>query len=61
MTPTSAEIDLLLDNAIEEAVSAKLDPQIQESQERWRIKFYRIESLQRRDLYDQWCLQIHHC
>ena len=61
MTPTPAEIDLLLQNAIEQAVSAKLDTQIQESQERWRIKFQRIESLQRLDLYDQWCLQIYHC
>ena len=61
MTPTPAEIDLLLQNIIEQAVSAKLDTQIEESQERWRIKFQRIESLQRLDLYDQWCLQIHHC
>ena len=61
MTPTPAEIDLLLQNAIEQAVSAKLDTQILESQERWRIKFQKIESLQRLDLYDQWCLQIHHC
>ena len=61
MTPTPAEIDLLLQNAIEQAVSAKLDTQFQESQERWRIKFQRIESLQRLDFYDQWCLQIHHC
>ena len=61
MTPTPAEIDLLLQNVIEHAVSAKLDTQIQESQERWRIKFQKIESLQRLDLYDQWCLQIHHC
>ena len=56
-----AEIDLLLQNVIEQAVSVKLDTQIQESQERWRIKFQRIESLQRLDLYDQWCLQIHQC
>ena len=61
MTPTPAEIDLLLQNVIEQAVSAKLDTHIQESQERWRIKFQRIKSLQRLDLYDQWCLQIHHC
>ena len=61
MTPTPAEIDLLLQNAIEQAVSAKLDTQIQESQERWRIKFQRIEDLQRLDLYDEWCVQIHHC
>ena len=58
---TPAEIDLLLQNVIEQAVSAKLDTQIKESQERWRLKFKRIESLQRLDLYDQWCLQIHHC
>ena len=61
MIPTPAEIDLLLQNVIEQAVSAKLDTQIQESQERWRVKFQRIESLQRLDLYDQWCLQIQHC
>ena len=61
MTPTPAKINLLLQNAIEQAVSAKLDIQIQESQERWRINFQRIESLQQLDLYDQWCLQIHHC
>ena len=59
--PTPAEIDLLLQNVIEQAVSVKLDVPIQESQERWRLKFPRIESLQRLDLYDQWCLQIHHC
>ena len=59
--PTPAEIDLLLQNLIEQAVSVKLDTQFQESQERWRLKFERIESLQRLDLYDQWCLQIHHC
>ena len=47
MTPTPAEIDLLLQNVIEQAVSAKLDTRIQESQERWRIQFQRIESLQR--------------
>ena len=61
MTPTLAEIDPLLQNVIEQAVSAKLDTQMQESQERWRIKFQKIKSLQRLDLYDQWCLQIHHC
>ena len=38
-----------------------MDTQIQKSRERWRIKFQRTESLQRLDLYDQWCLQIHHC
>ena len=54
MTPTPAEIDLLLQNAIEQAVAAKLDTRIQESQESWRIKLQRIESLQRLDLYDQW-------
>ena len=58
--PTPAEIDLLLQNVIEQAVSAKLDTQIQESQERWRLKSKRIESLQRLHLYDQWCLQIQH-
>ena len=58
--PTPAEIDLLLQNVIEQAVSTKLDTQIQESEERWRLKFKRIESLQRLDLYDQWCLQIQH-
>ena len=61
MTPTPAEIDLLLQNAIEQAVSAKFDTQIQESQESWRIKFQKIESLQRLDLYDRWYRQIHHC
>ena len=59
--PTPAEIDLLLQNVIEQAVSAKMDTQVQDSQERWRLKFKRNESLQRLDLYDQWCLQIHHC
>ena len=59
--PTPAEIDLLLQNVIEQAVSVKLDVQIQEPQERWRLKFQRMESLQRLDLYDQRCLQIHHC
>ena len=59
--PTPAEMDLLLQNVIEQAVSVKLDVQIQESQERWRLKFQRIESLQGLDLYNQWCLQIHHC
>ena len=59
--PTPAERDLLLQNVIEQAISAKLDTQIQEFQERCRLKFKRIESLQRLDLYDQWCLQIHHC
>ena len=38
-----------------------MDTEIQDSQEHWRLKFKRIESLQRLDLYDQWCLQIHHC
>ena len=59
--PRPAEIDLLLQNVIEQALAVKLDSQIQESKERWRLKFQRIESLQRLDLYDQWCLQIHHC
>ena len=59
--PTPAEIDLLLQNVIEQAVSVKLDTQIQESQKRWRLEFQRIESLQRLDMYVQWCLQIHHC
>ena len=59
--PTPAEIDLLLPNVIEQAVPVKLDVQIAESQERWRLKFQRIESLQGLDLYDQWCLQIYHC
>ena len=52
---------MLLQNVIEQAVSVKLDIQFQKSQERWRLKFQKIESLQRLDLYDQWCLQIHHC
>ena len=51
--PTPAEIDLLLPNVIEQAVSAKLDTQVQESQERWRLKFKRIECVQRLELYDQ--------
>ena len=59
--PTPAEIDLLLQNVIKQAVSVKLDAQSQETQERWTVKFQRIESLQRLDLDDQWCLQIHHC
>ena len=54
--PTPAEIDLLLQNVIEQAVSVKLDSQFQESQERWRLKFQRIERLQQLDLYEQWCL-----
>ena len=58
---THAENDLLLQDFPEQAVSVKLDTQNQESQERWRLKFQNIESLQRVDLYDQWCLQIHHC
>ena len=59
--PTPAEINLLLRNVIQQAVSVKLNTQIQESQERWRLKLQRMESLQRLDLYEQWCLQIHHC
>ena len=59
--PTPAEYHLLLQNVIEQALSVKLDTQIQQSQERWRLKFQKIKSLQRLDLYDQWCLQIHHC
>ena len=59
--PTPAEIDLLLQNVIEQHVSVKLDTQIQESQERWRLKFQTIDCLQRPELYDQWCLHIHHC
>ena len=59
--PTRAEMDLLLLNVIEQAVSVKLDTQIWESHERWRLKFQKIQSLQRLDFYDQRCLQIHHC
>ena len=59
--PTAAEIDLLLQNVIEQAVPLKLDTQIQDAQVRWRLKFEKIESLQRLELYDQYCLQIHHC
>ena len=59
--PTPAEIDLLLQNVIEQAVFVKLGTQIRDSQERWRLQFQKIQSLQRLDLYDQWCLQIHHC
>ena len=58
---TPAEIDLLLQNVIEQAVSVKLDTRIKKSQEHWRLKFAKIESLQRLELYDQWCLQNHHC
>ena len=47
--PTPAEINLLLQNVIGQAVSVKLNTQIQESQERWRLKFQRIKSLQRLD------------
>ena len=57
---TPAEFDLLLKNIIEQAVSVKLDTQIQEAQERWRLKSKRIELLQRLELYDQWCVQIYH-
>ena len=39
----------------------KLDTPIEESQERRILKLQRIETLQRLDLYDQWCLLIHHC
>ena len=59
--PTPAEIVLLLHNVIEQAVSVKLGTQIQETQERWKLKFQKIESLQRLDLCDQRCVQIHHC
>ena len=59
--PTPEKFDLLLENYIEQAITVKLDTQIQESQERWRLKFERMVSLQRLDLYHQWCLQIHHC
>ena len=38
----------------------KLDIQFQESPDRWRLKFQKVESLQRLDLYDQCCLRIHH-
>ena len=58
---TPEEIDLLLQNVIEQAVSVKLDTQIQEAQERWRLRFEKIGSVQRLHLYEQWCLQIHHC
>ena len=58
---TPVEIDLLLQNVIEQAVSVKLDTQIQESQERRRLKVQKIKSLQRLKLYDEWCLQVHHC
>ena len=37
-----------------------MDTQIQESQERCRLTFKRIESLQLLSLYYQWCQQIHH-
>ena len=50
ITPMPAEIDLLLQNVIKQAVSVKLDTQILQSQERWILKFQRIESLQRLDL-----------
>ena len=59
--PRPAEINLLLQNVIEQAVSVKLDTQFQESKEHWRLKFQKIESLQRLNLYDQWCLEMHHC
>ena len=59
--PTLAEIDLLLQNVIQQAITVKLDIEIDQSQGRWRLKIQKIESLQRPDLYDQWCLQIHHC
>ena len=50
MRPTPAEIDMLLQNVVEQAVSAKLDTQIKESQERWRLKFQQIKRLQRLEL-----------
>ena len=34
---------------------------IQKGQEHWRLKLQKIECLQRLELYDQWCLQLHHC
>ena len=58
---TPAEINLLLKKVIEQAVFVKRSTQKQEGQERWRLKFQKVESLQRLDFYDQWCLQIHHC
>ena len=51
--PTPAEVDMLLRNVIERAVSAKLDTQIQKYQERLTLNLQRIESPQRLDLYDQ--------
>ena len=39
----------------------KRGTQIQQGQERWRLKFEEIESLQQLDLYGQRCLQICHC
>ena len=56
-----AEIDLLLKNVIEQAVSVNWGTQIQEGRERWKLEFQKIESLQRLELYDQLCLQIYHC
>ena len=57
-TATPAEFNLLLRNLIEQAVFMKLDIQIQEAQERWRLQFRKIENLQRLEVYEQWCLQI---
>ena len=52
---------MLLKNVIAQGVTVEQATQIQEAQKRWRLKFKKIESLQRLELYDQWCLQIHHC
>ena len=52
---------LLLKNVIEQAVFVKWSTEKQEDQERWTLKTQKVQSLQPLELYDQWCLQIHHC
>ena len=59
--PTPTEIDLLLKNVIEQAVSVQRITEKEEGQERRRLKFPKIESLQQLELYDQWGLHIYHC
>ena len=48
---TPAELDLLLNNVIEQAISVNPGTQIQEVQQLCTLKFKKIESLQRWELY----------
>ena len=58
---TPAEIDLLLENIIKQAVSVKRSTQEQGGQECWRLILKEVGSPQQLEWYYQWCLQIHHC